>query len=207
MSKDNITSLEDVKKSSTGRKKKQDTGNQIPKTDTEYLNNLVNKAAEQADGNEEKKDILNALIDEDKQKEIEAEDENIKTRSGGGTNRIQAYMDSLTEEEQRAIRRKGGLVSGAKRKARKTLAETLTAILEQGDNQDKLCMSLFQTALMGDVKAFNSLRDTIGEMPTQKTEVTAVTQADIALVEKVSKRLECSPEKDKQSTKPDVVDN
>ena len=116
-------------------------------------------------------------------------------------------MDSLTEEEQRAIRRKGGLVSGAKRKARKTLAETLTAILEQGDNQDKLCMSLFQTALMGDVKAFNSLRDTIGEMPTQKTEVTAVTQADIALVEKVSKRLECSPEKDKQSTKPDVVDN
>lgn len=207
MSKDNITSLEDVKKSSTGRKKKQDTGKQIPKTDTEYLNNLVNKAAEQADGNEEKKDILNALIDEDKQKEIEKADRDIKTRTGGGTNKISDYMASLSEEERKAICRKGGLVSGAKRKARKTLAETLTAILEQGDNQDKLCMSLFQTALMGDVKAFNSLRDTIGEMPTQKTEVTAVTQADIALVEKVSKRLECSPEKDKQSTKPDVVDN
>lgn len=206
MSKDNMTSLEDVKKSSTGRKKKQDTGNQIPKTDTEYLNNLVNKAAEQADGNEEKKDILNALIDEDKQKEIEKADREIKTRTGGGTNKISDYMASLSEEERKAICRKGGLVSGAKRKARKTLAETLTAILEQGDNQDKLCMSLFQTALMGDVKAFNSLRDTIGEMPTQKTEVTAVTQADIALVEKVSKRLECPPEKDIKEDKQHIDD-
>ena len=63
-------------------------------------------------------------------------------------------------------------------------------ILAQGDNQEKLCMALFKSALTGNYKAFNSLRDTIGEMPTQKQEVTAnITEGDRELLENVKKRL------------------
>ena len=111
---------------------------------------------------------------------------------------IERYNMTLTKEEAKAISRRGGIKSGEARRERKTLGEELRAILETGDNQNRVCLALFQAALTGDYRAFNSLRDTIGEMPTQKQEVSAsITDGDKALLEKVSKRLECSPETDK----------
>lgn len=157
---------------------------------TEYIGGLVENA------NNKNTDIISAMIDDDTINRIENEDKKIKTRNGGGTGKIGDYMATLSEEERKAVCRKGGIASGAKRKARKTLGETLTAILSTGNNQDNLCNALFNQALSGDVKAFNSLRDTIGEMPTVKQEVTAVTAGDIALMEKVSRRLEIPSETD-----------
>ena len=111
---------------------------------------------------------------------------------------IERYNMTLTKEEAKAISRRGGIKSGEARRERKTLGEELRAILETGDNQNRVCLALFQAALTGDYRAFNSLRDTIGEMPTQKQEVSAsITDGDKALLEKVSKRLECPPETDK----------
>ena len=100
-------------------------------------------------------------------------------------------MVTITDVLPRSRAHKAGIKSGEARRDRKTLGEQLKIILAQGDNQERLCMALFQSALKGNYKAFNSLRDTIGEMPTQKQEVTAtITEADKELLEKVSARLD-----------------
>lgn len=74
---------------------------------------------------------------------------------------------TLTVEEQR----KGGIASGESRKARKTFREELIALLSKNDNNEKLSIALMKKALDGDVQAFNTIRDTIGEKPIDKAEV------------------------------------
>ena len=76
---------------------------------------------------------------------------------------------TLTTEELR----KGGIRSGESRRARKTLKEELLALLEQNDNQKNMTVSLLLKALDGDIKAFEVVRDTIGEKPTDKVEMNA----------------------------------
>lgn len=83
-----------------------------------------------------------------------------------------------TEDELREMTSKGGIKSGEARREKKKLKETLKALLELKDeatgedNQAKLCLALFEKACKGDVQAFNSLRDTIGEKPVDKIEET-----------------------------------
>lgn len=117
---------------------------------------------------------------------------------------IDDYNKRLTQEQRKEAARRAGIASGQARRERKTLGEELKAILSSGDNQERMCMALFRSALSGDYRAFNSLRDTIGEMPTQKQEVTAsITDGDKALLDKVSKRLEsqkCSSDTDETVT-------
>lgn len=120
--------------------------------------------------------------------------DNTNTVNTEGTDRklsnIEKYRQGLSKEEQSELARKGGIKSGEVRRERKTLGEELKLILAQGDNQERLCMALFTAALGGNYKAFNSLRDTIGEMPTQKQEVTTnMTEGDRELLENVRKRL------------------
>lgn len=62
---------------------------------------------------------------------------------------------------------------------RKSLAEELTALLSVGDTQKKLSLSLIEKALKGDTKAFEVLRDTIGEKPTDKQEISGEQKLDI----------------------------
>ena len=75
--------------------------------------------------------------------------------------------DKRTPSERRANARKAGIASGKSRRNRKTLKEELLLILESGDYQKKMCTALVKGALKaaatGDVKAFNAIRDTIGE--------------------------------------------
>jgi hypothetical protein len=88
-------------------------------------------------------------------------------------------FDQLTEKEQREIRSKGGKKSGEVRRARKTLREELIALLSE-DIQDKngntvntqiaMSSSLIKQALKGNTKAFELVRDTIGEKPVDKVE-------------------------------------
>ena len=55
---------------------------------------------------------------------------------------------------------------------RKTLAEELLALLSVGDTQKKLSLAQLEKALKGDTKAYEVIRDTIGEKPTDKVENT-----------------------------------
>lgn len=74
--------------------------------------------------------------------------------------------------EAREKGKKGGIKSGEIRKARKSLKEELLLLLEENDFQDKLCLSLIDKAINGDTRAFITIRDTIGEKPIDKTEIT-----------------------------------
>lgn len=84
---------------------------------------------------------------------------------------IEEYrFDNLTAEEQAKIAKKGGIASGESRRRRKTLKEELIALLEKGDTQERVSLALLQQVLDGNVQAFNTLRDTIGEKPVDKVE-------------------------------------
>lgn len=75
-----------------------------------------------------------------------------------------------TTEEQREIARKGGKASVKARQERKALKDELLLLLSKGDTQQKVSLALIQQALIGNTKAFEIIRDTIGEKPIDKVE-------------------------------------
>ena len=75
-----------------------------------------------------------------------------------------------TGEEQVEVARKGGIASGEAKRRRKTFREELLTLLENGDTQAKISLALLTKATNGDTKAFEVLRDTIGEKPVEKTQ-------------------------------------
>lgn len=75
-----------------------------------------------------------------------------------------------SESEAREKGKNGGQKSGASRRKRKALKEELLLLLSNGDIQEKLSLALIEKALSGDVRAFETIRDTIGEKPTDKFE-------------------------------------
>lgn len=87
-----------------------------------------------------------------------------------------------TTEEAREIGRKGGLASAAARKKRKTLRDELLALLSEGNTQESITLSLLEKAMDGDVKAFEVVRDTIGEKPVDKV---VVAEVDPAVIEEI----------------------
>lgn len=80
-----------------------------------------------------------------------------------------------SKKEARERGRKGGIKSGETRAQRKTLREELLVLLEtKVENktiQEKISFSLIQEALSGNVKAFETIRDTIGEKPQDKVNI------------------------------------
>lgn len=74
-------------------------------------------------------------------------------------------------EEAKIRGRNGGIKSGIAKRARKTLKEELLLLLSSGNTQEKISLALIQEALNGNVKAFESIRDTIGEKPRENQDV------------------------------------
>lgn len=75
-----------------------------------------------------------------------------------------------TEKEAREKGRIGGIKSGEARRARKTLREELLALLSKGDIQEKMSLAIIEKCLKGDTKAYEIIRDTIGEKPKDQVE-------------------------------------
>lgn len=75
-----------------------------------------------------------------------------------------------TTNEQREIAKAGGIASGEARRKRKSLREELGLLLENGNTQESVAVALIEKAMKGDVKAFEVIRDTIGEKPVDKVE-------------------------------------
>lgn len=94
-------------------------------------------------------------------------------------------LNKRTKEEQKAITTAGGKASGESRRARKTLKQELLTLLSEGDTQQNVSVALIQKALDGDTKAFEVLRDTIGEKPTEKIMVADVDPSIIGEVERM----------------------
>lgn len=79
-------------------------------------------------------------------------------------------FNELTEKEQRELASKGGKASVEARRKRKTLREELLALLETENYQEKISTALLQEATKGNTKAFEVIRDTVGEKPVDKVE-------------------------------------
>lgn len=77
-------------------------------------------------------------------------------------------LKTPTSEEARINGRKGGIASGKARAERKALKEELLLLLSKGDTQEKISLSLIKEAMKGNTKAFEVIRDTIGEKPVEK---------------------------------------
>lgn len=82
-----------------------------------------------------------------------------------------------SKKEARERGRKGGLASGEARRKRKTLKEELLLMLSDGDIQEKISLALINEAINGNnagsvTKAFEVIRDTIGERPIEKVQAT-----------------------------------
>lgn len=80
-------------------------------------------------------------------------------------------LKPLTTDKAREIGRKGGIKSGETRRKRKTLREELLALLATGNNQNKMSLAIIEKALKGNTKAFEVIRDTIGEKPKEELDI------------------------------------
>ena len=103
-------------------------------------------------------------------------------------------ITTLSAEEARERGRKGGIASGKAKKRKKLIKENIELLLDlpikssktkaqlkelgidddEMNNQMALVIAMFQKALKGDVPAFNTLRDTIGQKPVEVQEVREV---------------------------------
>ena len=95
----------------------------------------------------------------------------------------------LSQEEAK----KGGIASGEARRAKRDLRLALEMLLEK-DFKDKkgnimsgteaVTAKLFEQAMKGNVKAFETLRDTVGQKPVEKVMIAEVDQDVINEVER-----------------------
>lgn len=73
-------------------------------------------------------------------------------------------MNERTEEEQREIARKGGIASGASRRAYRSLKQATKAFFKENDDAAmRMIQALYEEAEKGNVKAIDKLQDLIGE--------------------------------------------
>lgn len=79
-----------------------------------------------------------------------------------------------TKKEARERGKNGGIKSGEIRRERKTLKDELLLLLATGNTQNKVSLALIKKALSGDTKAFEVIRDTIGEKAVEKVENTNI---------------------------------
>ena len=97
----------------------------------------------------------------------------------------------LSTSEAREIGAKGGKASGEARRRERTLKETLEKLLslpirdeqtkdfiralgfndEELNNKTAINVAMYQEALKGNVKAYELIRDTMGEKPTDKVAI------------------------------------
>jgi hypothetical protein len=84
-------------------------------------------------------------------------------------------FNELSKNEHRKIAQKGGQKSGEVRRARRTLKEELLLLLENEEVQKRISLALIERASIMDAmgnKAFEVIRDTVGEKPIEVTENT-----------------------------------
>jgi Holliday junction resolvasome RuvABC ATP-dependent DNA helicase subunit len=115
-------------------------------------------------------------------------------------------FNELTEEEQRKMASEGGKASGEARRKKKLIREQLELLLslplkdenakrkleqigidaDNLDNQMAMVISIWNKALKGDIQAFNSIRDSVGEKPSDVVENINYTKEEAEKYKKLS---------------------
>ena len=106
--------------------------------------------------------------------------------------------DGRTDEERRLICQKGGRASGKSKRRKKMLRECFEALLDiemeddcdEGEKQkytgvELMAKKAFEAALAGDWKAWQLVRDTCGQKPSEKAVASEVDPAIIAEIERI----------------------
>ena len=98
----------------------------------------------------------------------------VKSKSNVKGVRVMANEKNLkpvrSTSEARKKGKAGGIKSGKVRAERKTLKEELLLLLAQGNTQNKMSLALLKKAMNGNIRAYEVIRDTVGEKPTDKIE-------------------------------------
>ncbi len=79
--------------------------------------------------------------------------------------------EDLTPKQRRENASKAGKASAKKRAERKTLREELLLLLSTGNTQNKISTALIKQAENGNTRAYEIIRDTIGEKPKENLNV------------------------------------
>lgn len=88
-------------------------------------------------------------------------------------------LKDRTQRERKEIAKKGAEATNKIKQQRKTLKEELLLLLEKEKYNEKISLALIQEALTGNVRAFETIRDTIGEKPTNEINVNVKKLEDI----------------------------
>lgn len=117
------------------------------------------------------------------------------------------YHGGILNKATQEVQKQGGEALQAKLKQRRTIQETVQIMLAQkatpeeieayqlpegATKQDAMTAAILSRVIeQKDVQAFNSLRDTAGEKPSDKLDasITAITPADEELIKRVAARL------------------
>ena len=96
-------------------------------------------------------------------------------------------FQDLTAEKQREIARQGGKASGEARRKKRDLRLALEMLLEKDFNDKKgnsftgtegITQKLFEKAMKGDIKAFETIRDTVGQKPVEQIKVQQINKEE-----------------------------
>lgn len=90
-------------------------------------------------------------------------------------------LNKRSKKAQRRIQEMGRKANKAKIEGRKTLREELLALLEKGDTQERMSLSIIQKAIKGDTKAYEVIRDTVGEKPKDVIDANVNTEIKVTL--------------------------
>ena len=83
-------------------------------------------------------------------------------------------FNKMDPERAKEIRAMGVKAYTENCKKRRALKEELLLLLAKGDTQKNMSLAIIDKAMKGDTKAFEVIRDTIGEKPTDKQEIKVV---------------------------------
>ena len=102
---------------------------------------------------------------------------------------LKPFTSDQSREKAAENGRKGGIASGESKRRRKTLKEELLLMLENEDVQRSVAAALINEATEGNnagsvARAFETIRDTIGEKPVDKVMIADVDQSVIDEVER-----------------------
>lgn len=137
--------------------------------------------------------------------------EEAKKRAREKSNRNLLRPSELTADRRREIARQGGLASAAARRRKKDIREVFDALLSSpatpemqekaeklgfdaetvGTIYDVLGVAMIDKAMSGDGYCFQLVRDSAGDKPTDKSEVTAsiMTEKDLEIMRNLEARI------------------
>jgi hypothetical protein len=110
---------------------------------------------------------------------------------------LRPFTSNQSREAAKKNGSKGGKASAARRQERKTLREGLLLLLQEPlkdkggqvtdkTTQDAIIAGLVKRAINGDTRAFEMIRDTIGEKPV---EVVSVNTPDPSIMDEIARRM------------------